>query len=180
MAPVTGLCLSLAVLAGALLLPQPPQPLRADSATPEFVGSETAVKPLSNNPQLVVVATPAGAVGDLLIAILAIDRERTPVTPEGWTLIESGFTHQEEATLAIWYRLADGTEEQSYTLEWTGGKRPAVAAILRYRGAHTTDPIGPDRRMPPDETNEPEAPSVARPRGRVGSCSASTGWTVAT
>ena len=76
------------------------------------------------------------------MAILATRRERSPNTPEGWTLIDSGLAHEKEATLAVWYRLADGTELTSHTLSWLWGESQAVGAILRYGDINPTAPIG--------------------------------------
>ncbi|MXX18834.1 MAG: hypothetical protein F4Z48_04985, partial [Dehalococcoidia bacterium] len=100
------------------------------------------------------------------MGILAIDKERTPTTPQGWSLADTGFTHQEEATLAVWYRFADGSEGESLTLGWTGGKRQAIAAILRYRGVDPAYPVG-SVGVATAETNAPTAPSVTATRANA-------------
>ena len=70
--------------------------------------------------------------------------------------------HEQEATLAPWYRLADGSELASHTLSWLWGRSQAVGAILRYGDIHPTEPVGAVSTST-GKGNAPVAPGVTTP-----------------
>ena len=135
---VLALALAFTVFMAATL----PLSLRANSTAPDFVDVRTAAKRSSSNPQVITVDVPPGESGDLLIALVALARDRTPEAPAGWTLIDSGIAAEDEARLAIWYRVADGSEGESYAFTWADGRSRGGGAILRYRGVDPASPIG--------------------------------------
>lgn len=87
------------------------------------------------NAASVVVATPASlSVGDLLVAYVAKDSSTAVNVPTGWTASATSAMGTTEGYLAIFTRIADGTELASYTFTWTGNEA-AYAAMMRYTGA---------------------------------------------
>ncbi len=118
--------------------------------------------------QRITVTTPAGQQGDLLVAILVTAEGRSPVSLTGWTLIDTGTTDSADvdadATLAVWYRIADGSEPSTYDFGWTGGPAEGAVAILRYRDVDPDAPIGTIA-VGTGEGNAAKAPAVASGAG---------------
>ncbi len=127
----------------------------ATPATPiTFVGQATAVKDTDDDPQEISVAIPAGSIDDLLLAFVTTDgpTDVAPLDPGAWTLLDIAATtgplsgDLTQATVGVWYRVADGTEPATADFAWTadgGGavEQQATAAILRYSGVDTLNPI---------------------------------------
>ncbi|MYH68371.1 MAG: hypothetical protein F4152_07465, partial [Dehalococcoidia bacterium] len=139
-------------------------PSDASSGTPEFVDIRTAQKRSSSHPQEISIDVPPGEGGDLLIAVVALARDRTVEAPSGWTLFNSGIADEDEARLTIWYRLADAaTETDGVKFTWADGKSRGGAAVLRYRGVDATDPLGSSAFATGETDDPPTAPSVYTP-----------------
>ena len=97
---------------------------------------KTAEKRRSGGQQRIEIATPPGNAGDLLIAVVALARDRTIVAPAGWTLIDSGVADEDEARLGVWYRVADGSEGEAYAFTWegrAGAGRPSCDTAVSIR-----------------------------------------------
>ena len=81
------------------------------------------------------IAVPAGtASGDLLIASISTDGNRTINTPAGWTALDNSVVGAGAVTLGVFSRVAGGSEPGSYTFSWTGGER-AIGIIMRFTNA---------------------------------------------
>ena len=109
---------------------------------PVLASVATAVQNTEDELRL-TIGKPAGtASGDLLIAVLAFDHNVNPSAPAGWTLIGDQ-NNSNYVTVAVWYKIAGGSEPGSYTFTWSSSdeEEKAVGAILRYTGAHATAPI---------------------------------------
>ena len=158
-----GLSLALGV-ATATLCARPPFSVEADSIAPEFVDVRTTAKRSSGGQQRIEVETPPGEAGDLLIAAVALARDRTVAAPAGWALVDSGVADEDEARLVIWYRLAGETEEASHVFTWEGRARGG-AAILRYRGVDPATPLGATAFATGETRDPPTAPGVVTTRG---------------
>lgn len=151
-------------LLAALLLLAP----IAARAQPGFVGVETdntgaAQTSLSVN-------LPAGAGGDLLVAVLGVKINPSTVTPSGWNAVP-GFAGFNGATcgsdqegiacqLAVFWRFADGGEGTSVTFTWGGTLRQAAGAVLRYNNTDTVAPIGPAAEQNGASAETVTAPSI--------------------
>ncbi|MHC4535676.1 MAG: LamG-like jellyroll fold domain-containing protein, partial [Planctomycetota bacterium] len=92
----------------------------------------------------ITILTPSGTrEGDLLIAAIATDWDTsgamTPPTGEGWTKVSLN-DYSNEATLGIWWKLADASESPSHEFSWSGGQQ-AYGWMMRFMGSDLTDPI---------------------------------------
>jgi len=106
---------------------------------PTYQTNNTAVT--SSNANSISVNLPTGvAVGDLLIAAVATDDNENVSAHAHWTLIDQGDAGFSGPTLAVYYRIATGSELSNYTFT-IGGTEEFAAAILRYSGVHMTTPI---------------------------------------
>lgn len=106
-----------------------------------FVGATTAG---GSNITSIQVAVPSGVqAGDLLLAQVSINSNRTVTAPSGWTLIERR-QHDPSSTSygfsQLYYRIASASEPASYTWNLSGIAYVA-AAIAAYRGTHQSQPI---------------------------------------
>lgn len=90
----------------------------------------------------IVVSVPAGIqVHDVLIAAIGHDggTASTISTPAGWTLLRNTSSTGANLRLAVFWRLADGSESANYT--WTFDiARQASATMAAYSGAAPTPP----------------------------------------
>ncbi len=108
-------------------------------AAPQFESSSTANA--SSSVTTLTIATPTGtATGDLLLATVSTDGDRTLNTPADWTLLDQGQSSGSDSTLAVFYRIATATEPANHTFTWSGGEE-AAGAIVRYSGVSTSNPI---------------------------------------
>ncbi len=104
-----------------------------DIATAITIGNTTSLQ----------ISKPSGtAVGDFLLAVIAVDRDAAHIinAPSGWTQVDHGESTGPNSVMAIFYKFAGVSESGSYTFTWNNADR-AVGAILRYTGVDTTDPI---------------------------------------
>lgn len=116
-------------------------------AIPSFV----AVAEDRNTGSAITLPVPAGAAGELLVAVLGVKINPSTSTPAGWTPIIAGFNGCVSASdpsigiraqLSAWWKVSDGTETSvSFTLDTAGNISQASGGVLRYSGADTTDPI---------------------------------------
>ncbi|MDP5094155.1 MAG: Ig-like domain-containing protein, partial [Polaribacter sp.] len=103
-----------------------------------FVGSTSNCD--NNNVSSISVNVPSGAVNDLLIAAVSTDNADGVInTPSGWTLVQGALNS--DTSLYVFYRLANGSEPNSYTFNLSSGSNEMCAAIVRYSGVNTTNPI---------------------------------------
>ncbi|WP_288955763.1 T9SS type A sorting domain-containing protein [uncultured Polaribacter sp.] len=96
-----------------------------------FVGSNSNC--INTNVNSITINIPSGNVNDLLIAAISSDERNTQTfnTPSGWTLIQSNIAPNTNASLAVYYRVADGSEgaTQAFTV---GLNDELCGAIIRY------------------------------------------------
>jgi hypothetical protein len=145
--------LGMAALLAVLLVLLVSQAALADVA---YASQQTAS--LGSNGTSLVINVPSGtAAGDLLLATISTDGSTSFSTPTGWTLLNQD-SNGTDITLAVFYRVADGTEPTNYTFNWTGSEQ-AAGAILRYTGVDTTTPIDVWDAANSND-NAPTAPSV--------------------
>lgn len=137
-------------------------------AVPAFVGSTEGRNGNPEGTTSLTLDVPAGASGDLLLAVVGIKINPSTVTPAGWTPVIAGFNQCVTASdpsigiraqLNTWWKISDGTET-SITLTWGAQViNQAAGGILRYSGVDQTDPIdvsGCDK----GTSSSPTAPSV--------------------
>ena len=104
-----------------------------------FVGSNSNCDN-DGNTTSINVNVPNGSVNDILIASVSTDDDASTInTPSGWTLLESAFNNN--TALSVFYRLATGSEPNSYNFSLASGSDEMCAAIVRYSGVNTTNPI---------------------------------------
>jgi len=92
----------------------------------------------------ITISTPSGTrEADLLIAAVATDWNTSgsmaPPAGEGWTKISLN-DYSSEATLGIWWKLADASESSSHEFTWSGAQQ-AYGWMMRFIGHDLTDPI---------------------------------------
>lgn len=118
-------------------------------AVPTFVavGSDRNATPEGTTS--LTLPVPAGSAGELLIAVVAVKINPSTTTPAGWTPIVAGFNQNTCAPaagvgipcqLSTWWKIADGTES-SISVTFGPNPRQGAGAVLRYAGAHPTNPI---------------------------------------
>ncbi len=109
-------------------------------ATPGF-GSVSSTASGNTNVTSLTISVPSGtAANDLLLATISTDGDVTFNTPTGWTLLNQGPSPGNDSTLAVFYRIAGGSEPTTYTFTWSGNQQ-AAGAILRYTGVDSITPI---------------------------------------
>ena len=95
-------------------------------------------------------STPAGSVGDLLIAVAAVRETNATVTASaGWTQYYTenhGATGTQDLEGYIFYRVADGTGSDSITLTSGGAAncRSLIGQVSRFDGVDTASPFETD------------------------------------
>ena len=90
--------------------------------------------PLDGDNTAVTIAVPPNTVsGDLLIASISVDGNETVVIPTGWLQIQQ-INSNGDVTLAVFSRVADGTEGASYTFTWAGDQQ-VIGIMMRFTGA---------------------------------------------
>ncbi len=103
------------------------------------------------------------AIGDLLIAAIALDGEAassftSPVT--GWTL--AALEGQEgDVALGVWWRIANGSEPNEYSFTFDDDSR-AYGWIMRFTGHDDSDPIS-SAETNSGKSSFPEAPAAMIP-----------------
>lgn len=130
------------------------------SNAPTFVGVENAVN--GNNVTSLSINVPNGNIDDVLIATIATDGNTSFSTPTGWILIDDaegvGQAPSNAATLAVYYRITDGSEPSSYTFNWSNSEE-AIGAITRFSGVNTSIPIH-DFGTAKGTSNAPTTPDI--------------------
>jgi hypothetical protein len=104
----------------------------------------------------VTLAVPGSpALGDLLIAAIAVDEEENYTTPAGWVAVQTGSS--DENSLAVFKRISDGSEPASYNFTWSSAEE--VAAFMLHitgvsglvqssiRSSNGTDATAPAERV---------------------------------
>jgi len=128
-----------------------------DSATPlppQFVAVQTNTGTTGTS---LTINVPAGNVGDLLLLAVSAAGSSTINTPAGWNLVDGGLCNGSVCYLAVFSRIATGTET-SVTVTWTGNEASA-GGIIRYRGVNTLTPINVSG-FSTGRSTTPTAPSV--------------------
>ncbi|MEN0048852.1 MAG: T9SS type A sorting domain-containing protein [Bacteroidota bacterium] len=131
------------------------------NSAPAFIGVENATN--GNNVTNLSINVPNGNIDDVLIATIATDGNTNFSTPSGWTLVDNaegvGQAASGAATLAVYYRIVDGTEPSVYTFSWSGSQE-AIGAITRYSGVDPLMPIDAFG-VATGTSDAPTAPSVS-------------------
>jgi hypothetical protein len=84
------------------------------------------------------ISLPAGiASGDLLVTLISTVAAAVPAAVTGWTLLINQSNTTAGSTIAVYTRVADGTEAASYTFG-LGGARRYASLMVAVRGAGTT------------------------------------------
>ena len=144
-----------AVLACLLLILTPHMTLAAVA----YENHTTAAR--STDGTTLVLNVPSGTVaGDLLLAAIAIDTNETVTAPGTgvWTLVNQG-VNGTAVTLAVFYRVASGSEPTSYTFSWAGNEQ-AAGVMLRYSGVDTATPLDLAAVAGTGTTTAPTAPTI--------------------
>lgn len=119
----------------------------------ENVSTATA----GTNTTSLTIITPLGTTaGDFLLATISTDGSEIFNPTTGWVLLRQ--QNNNGSTLAVFYRIATGSENPNYTFTW-GSTEQAAGSILRYSGVDTSDPIDLSA-IASGSTNQPTAPSV--------------------
>ncbi len=127
---------------------------------PTFVAGTTA----SGYGTTLTINRPAAtAVGDLLLAQLAVD-DATAVSASGWTLIQAVKDTNEGFWAASLYRVAGASEPASYAFTFApGAAGESAGGIGAYRGVDAGDPVdafGANITTWPPGSNTVIAPSI--------------------
>ncbi|MEE9268703.1 MAG: hypothetical protein V3V49_00420, partial [Candidatus Krumholzibacteria bacterium] len=106
------------------------------------------------------ITKPSGTVEDeLLIAIVASEKNNAIISPAGWTVIDDGVDGDKgNARTTVVYKVAGPSEPAVFTFTSSAAKK-AVGAILRYSGNDPTTPIDVSAAVAGSSIN-PTAPSV--------------------
>ncbi len=99
----------------------------------EFAGCEQRTG--NNLSNIDVPAPSATAVGDYLVAVVATDGNPTMTTPTGWTVINVGVSNTNDATLAVYGRMAATAGAGPYNFAWTGSTQDVFAYVMRFTNA---------------------------------------------
>lgn len=105
-----------------------------------YVGGNSTCVSSANS---ITLNTPPGDAKDLLVAsITAVNDNANYTTPAGWTLVRRANTSDEDLTLAVFYRVTDGTESNSYTFN-IDISEDICGSIIRYDNVaqNLTNPI---------------------------------------
>lgn len=122
-----------------------------------------AVSKLETAATSLAVAVPAGVqAGDVLLCWMYITAQTITITPPaGWNMGRQygGFN----GSLAVLWRLADGTEPGAYTFGFSTSQR-VIATMAAYSGASPTTPLGHLRTVDPGGTGTViTGPAIAAP-----------------
>ena len=131
--------ISIAMLMVGALIAAPMSLRVAQAASPPTYETMATATRTYDFTWLNISRPPGTEKGDLLILILAKDGIGSIYTPSGWTQMVHESTGG-AARLGVFYKVAGSSEPSYYTISWSGYEE-AVGAILRYSGAHTSDPI---------------------------------------
>lgn len=104
----------------------------AAASPPTFAESANATSRTINKPT-------STASGDLLVLIVSIDATATITMPAGFTALMNQLEPSSTMSLAISWRIADGTEGSTFTV--TSTSEIANGVIIRVTGAAATAPI---------------------------------------
>jgi len=142
---------------------------------PNFESVSTAMRDKSNGggANLLTISKPSGvAIGDLLLAAIAVDGDKTVTAPTNsnpWMLFNEGSSNggnNDGTSLAIFYKIADASDVSASSYTFTASANAQMAgAILRYSNVDTSDPINSVFGVAnaPAESNMPTAPDVTSP-----------------
>ena len=108
------------------------------------------------------IPTPGGvSAGDLLVAAVATDGSTSsslaPPGGEGWTEVNLD-DRNGQATLGVWWKLADASESSSHQFTWSGDQE-AYGWIMRFTGHNTGSPINASAAQG-ENSSSPDCPSV--------------------
>lgn len=109
-----------------------------------FVAAGAATTSDAGCPRAVTPATPAGNVGDILVALaLAREDSATVTASAGWTQLYAATYAPagQEFRAFIYYRVATNTGADSITVTESGTCSSLAARVSRFRGANTTQPF---------------------------------------
>ncbi len=97
--------------------------------------------------------------GDLLIAVLTVDRKETLEAPseEGWTLLDQG-TSFDNVTVGAWAKLASASESASHTFTWRNVEE-GYGWIMRFTNCDSDIPLNAMEVLS-GRTRFPPSPSV--------------------
>ncbi len=118
------------------------------AGNPSHVGAGTLAT--RNNCGNITPSTPAGSVGDLLIAVATVRETNATVTmPAGWTLYYTenhGVGGNQDLEAYIFYRIADNTATDTATMTsgGTGNCRSLIGQVSRFTGVDTASPFETD------------------------------------
>lgn len=98
------------------------------------------------------------AEGDLLIACLTVNRNRTLSSPSGWNLISEDDADG-RVTFGVWWRTAEAGEPTSHTFEWSGDDEAAYGWMMRFSGQDADEPINAFA-LDEGDAEKPDSPAV--------------------
>jgi prepilin-type N-terminal cleavage/methylation domain-containing protein len=107
----------------------------------DVVFEEFTEAKLSSNDSSLDIPVPSGTnVGDLLIAMVALDGSLDGLTaPADWNQLvlesQSGRMH-----LGVWWKIATGSEGATYTFTWDSSEQ-AYGSVMRFTGHDPSSPI---------------------------------------
>ncbi|NND74271.1 MAG: hypothetical protein HKN44_04625 [Ilumatobacter sp.] len=119
-------------------------------AIPTFVGVTEGRNGDPEGSGSLTLTVPAGAAGDLLVAVVGVKVNPSTSTPAGWTPIIAGFNGCVSASdpqigiraqLSSWWKISDGSETSVTVSFGAGVTRQAAGGVLRYSGADSANPI---------------------------------------
>lgn len=100
------------------------------------------------------------ASGDLLIAVLSLNANRTITAPAGWTVESEDVDPVFSGRKGVYSRVADGSEGSSAV--WTLSVGATTAALmLRITGADTSDPVTAITTEPANSATSPSVTTTA-------------------
>jgi hypothetical protein len=103
------------------------------------VASSTSFADTTNQTSRTVNKPSGVASGDLLVIGVSIDTNATVTTPTGFTQIVNQVSVELDCRLAVFWRVADGSEGSTFTI--ASSSEIACGACIRITGADTTSPI---------------------------------------
>ncbi len=139
---------------------------------PNFESVRTAKRDKDDGNTLSITKPNNVANGDLLLAVIATDGEKTVTAPTNsnpWMLFNEGSSNggnNDGTSLAIFYKIADASDVSASNYTFTASANAQMAgAILRYSNVDTSDPINSVFGVAnaPAESNMPTAPDVTSP-----------------
>lgn len=110
--------------------------------------------------EITLTKPPGTTTGDLLIAVVVVDRQnRTISPPAGWTQI-SHITDGARITMGVWWKNAGIAELTNHTFSWSSTRR-SYGWMMRLSGHNSTAPIHVKADgIATSNSNSPPAPGV--------------------